>query len=160
MYCGNNRYDLGVQQRGTPYTCLRKGIGQGLVSDLTHFNPQYDPIIPDKTWCGTKTPPAGKHWGTPMSCLRKGFGLGQMLQYERSEPYEQSEPFEQSEHIIESYQESSRPSSVLKIAIWIALAFLIFMVIFQTVNKEKDGWLMLFVFVLMSTCFVTLWIVL
>ena len=151
MYCGNNRYELGVQQRGTPYTCLRKGIGQGLVSDLTNFNPQYDPIIPDTTYCGTKTPPAGKHWGTPTSCLRKGFGIGQMLQYERSEPYQET-----------STITKDKSPSLLKLSLWIAFVFLIFTVIFQTVlYKERgDSWLMLFVFVLMSTLFVTLWIIL
>lgn len=83
IYCGNNLYEVGNRRIGTPYECLRKGIGRGLNSDLTGFNPNYQAIIPDNTYCGTGTPPIGKHMGTPTSCLRKGVGIGKKLQYDR-----------------------------------------------------------------------------
>lgn len=83
IYCGNNWHDVGNKRIGTPYECLRKGVGKGLNSDLTGFNPNYQAIIPDNTYCGTGTPPTGKRMGTPMSCLRKGVGIGKKLQYER-----------------------------------------------------------------------------
>lgn len=85
IYCGNNLYEVGNRRIGTPYECLRRGIGQGLNSDLTGFNPNYQAIIADNTYCGTGTPPAGKQMGTPTSCLRKGFGIGKKLQYERGD---------------------------------------------------------------------------
>lgn len=83
IYCGNNLYEVGNRRIGTPYECLRRGIGQGLNSDLTGFNPNYQAIIADNTYCGTGTPPAGKQMGTPTSCLRKGVGIGKKLQYDR-----------------------------------------------------------------------------
>jgi hypothetical protein len=83
IYCGNNLYEVGNRRIGTPYECLRRGIGQGLKSDLTDFNPNYQAIIADNTYCGTGAPPAGKQMGTPTSCLRKGVGIGKKLQYDR-----------------------------------------------------------------------------
>jgi len=83
IYCGNNLYEVGNRRIGTPYECLRRGIGQGLNSDLTGFNPNYQAIIADNTYCGTGTPPVGKQMGTPTSCLRKGVGIGKKLQYDR-----------------------------------------------------------------------------
>lgn len=85
IYCGNNLYEVGNKRIGTPYECLRKGIGQGFNSDLTGFNPNYQAIIADNTYCGTGTPPAGKQMGTPTSCLRKGVGIGKRLQYDQYE---------------------------------------------------------------------------
>lgn len=83
IYCGNNLYEVGNRRIGTPYECLKKGIGQGLNSDLADFNPNYQPIIADNTYCGTGTPPPGKQMGTSTSCLRKGVGIGKKLQYDR-----------------------------------------------------------------------------
>ena len=84
IYCGNNMYNVGTRRIGTPYECLRKGIGQGLNSDLTNFNPYYRAIIIDNSYCGTGIPHANKQMGTPTSCLRKGIGIGKKLQYIRS----------------------------------------------------------------------------
>jgi hypothetical protein len=83
IYCGNNLYELGNRRIGTPYECLKKGVGKGLHSDLTGFNPNYQAIIADSTYCGTGTPPQGKQMGTPTSCLRKGVGIGKKLQHDR-----------------------------------------------------------------------------
>lgn len=83
IYCGNNLYEVGNRRIGTPYECLKKGVGQGLHSDLTGFNPNYQAIVADNTYCGTGAPPAGKQMGTPTSCLRKGVGIGKKLQHER-----------------------------------------------------------------------------
>ena len=83
IYCGNNLHEVGNRRIGTPYECLRKGIGQGLNLDLTGFNPNYQAIVADNTYCGTGTPPAGKKMGTSTSCLRKGVGIGKKLQYDR-----------------------------------------------------------------------------
>jgi hypothetical protein len=108
IYCGNNLYDVGNKRIGTPYECLRKGIGKGLNSDLTGFNPNYQAIIPDNTYCGTGRPPAGKRRGTPTSCLRKGLGIGKKLQYERGDDGDQL--IEHFEHIpkYHSQQEALR----------------------------------------------------
>jgi hypothetical protein len=83
IYCGNNLYEIGNRRIGTPYECLRKGVGQGLHSDLTGFNPNYQAIIADNIYCGTGIVPPGKQLGTPTSCLRKGIGIGKKLQYDR-----------------------------------------------------------------------------
>lgn len=84
IYCGNNQFELGPGKRlGTPHECLKKGVGQGLHSDLSRFNPNYQAIIPDNSYCGSGVVPQGKTLGTPASCLRKGVGLGMKLQFER-----------------------------------------------------------------------------
>lgn len=85
IYCGNNRHELSRGKRlGTPYECLKQGVGVGLHSSLKGFNPSYDPIIQDATYCGTSVnPPPGKTIGTPTQCLMKGVGIGKRLQYER-----------------------------------------------------------------------------
>jgi hypothetical protein len=84
IYCGNNLFEVGNRRIGTSYECLRKGIGQGLNADISSFNPNYQAIIADNTYCGTGPLPDGKQMGTPTSCLRKGVGVGMKLQYERS----------------------------------------------------------------------------
>ncbi len=83
IYCGNNLYEVGNRRIGTPYECLKKGVGQGLHSNMTGFNPNYQPIIANNTYCGTNNPPAGKEMGTPTACLRKGVGIGKKMQYDR-----------------------------------------------------------------------------
>lgn len=83
IYCGNNLYEVGAKRIGTPYECLKKGIGQGLHSNLTGFNPNYQAIIADNSYCGTGSLPRGKQMGSPTSCLRKGVGIGKRLQYDR-----------------------------------------------------------------------------
>ena len=83
IYCGNNLYEIGNRRIGSPYQCLKKGIGRGLHLDLTDFNPSYSSIIPDNTYCGNKNPPPGKVIGTPTSCLRKGIGIGKRMQYDQ-----------------------------------------------------------------------------
>jgi len=84
-YCGNNRFEIGLRRLGTPYECLKKGIGYGLHSDLSDYNPNYDPIIPAvPTYCGMGVLPEGVQQGTPASCLRKGVGVGKRLQYQRT----------------------------------------------------------------------------
>ncbi len=83
IYCGNNLYDVGNRRVGSPYECLKKGVGLGFNSDLRNYNPRYQSIIPDNTYCGTGNPPMGKEMGTPTGCLRKGVGIGKKLQYNR-----------------------------------------------------------------------------
>lgn len=86
IYCGNNRLEIGQRRVGTPYECLKKGIGYGLHSDLSNFNPEYDPIIPSNIYCGMGNVPEDKELGTPSACLRKGVGIGKKLQYDRRHP--------------------------------------------------------------------------
>ena len=84
IYCGNNRHELVLGKRlGTPYQCMKQGVGVGLHSSLKGYNHMYAPIIPITTYCGNGTPPVGKTLGTPTECLRKGVGIGKRLQYER-----------------------------------------------------------------------------
>jgi len=85
-YCGNNKFELqsGDKVLGTPYQCLRKGIGTGLNAPASGTT-QYEPIDPPApTFCGTSQPPDGKVMGTRGACFRKGFGVGQRLKAERS----------------------------------------------------------------------------
>jgi hypothetical protein len=84
IYCGNNLYEIGNRRIGAIYECLKKGIGRGLNSDITGFNPNYQAIISDNTYCGIGDPPEGKVLGTPTSCMRKGFGIGRRIQYDRT----------------------------------------------------------------------------
>ena len=85
IYCGNNQFEIGPRRLGTPYECLKKGVGYGLHSDLSDYNPNYEPIIPPiPTYCGTGDVPEGVQQGTPASCLRKGVGVGKRLQYNRN----------------------------------------------------------------------------
>lgn len=87
IYCGNNRYELvgGTKRLGTPYECLKQGVGVGLHASLENYNPQYEPIVPNTTYCGSAARvPAGKTLGTLSQCLVKGIGIGKKLQYERS----------------------------------------------------------------------------
>lgn len=89
LYCGNNVYELLKGKRlGSPYDCLKQGVGVGLHSSLAGFNPNYAPIIPSNIYCGKdEYPPSGKVFGTPTECLRKGVGIGKRIQYDRSRGY-------------------------------------------------------------------------
>lgn len=86
-YCGNNKFELqsGTKVLGTPYQCLRKGVGAGLHAPAP-ASTQYEPIDPPApTHCGhSGPPPEGKVMGTRGACFRKGFGVGQRLASERS----------------------------------------------------------------------------
>jgi hypothetical protein len=92
IYCGNNRLEIGRRRLGTPYECLKKGIGYGLHSDISAFNPQYEPIIPSNIYCGMGDVPEDKEVGTPSACLRKGVGIGKKLQYDRGQSPRQPPP--------------------------------------------------------------------
>lgn len=82
-YCGNNKFELQDKVLGTPYQCLRKGIGAGLNAPSSGAT-QYEPIDPPApTYCGTSQPPDGKVMGSRGACFRKGFGVGQRLKAER-----------------------------------------------------------------------------
>lgn len=88
-YCGNNRLELvsGGKVLGTPYQCLRKGVGVGLHAP-TSGTARYEPIDPPTpTFCGTPPPPAGKVMGSRVACFRKGFGVGQRLKATRISGY-------------------------------------------------------------------------
>jgi hypothetical protein len=89
IYCGNNQFELNRGKRlGTPYECLKQGVGIGLHSSLKGYNPQYAPIHQNTDYCGTaQIPPVGRTMGTPTRCLMKGIGVGKKLQYERGGRY-------------------------------------------------------------------------
>ena len=75
MYCGNNALKLGPNVRqGTPYECLRRGIGLGMHSEEPSV--PYRPINPSTIYCGNGFPPDGKTAGTPSQCIQKGYGAG------------------------------------------------------------------------------------
>lgn len=96
-YCGNNKFELqtGTKVLGTPYQCLRKGVGAGLHAP-TPASTQYEPIDPPApTYCGNSgPPPEGKVMGTRGACFRKGFGVGLRLNSERSVSGAGAETFE------------------------------------------------------------------
>lgn len=85
IYCGNNAAMLHTRDTrlGTPYECMRRGIGVGLRTNIpSDFTNVYVPITPNTTHCGSiNTLPAGKRMGTPAECLRKGVGVGMKRQY-------------------------------------------------------------------------------
>lgn len=85
FYCGNNYYDMGTKPLGSPYKCMKKGIGAGLHGDLANFSPRYQPIFPNDKYCGNGNPPPGKIQGRPHECLSKGYGIGLKLQYDRQQ---------------------------------------------------------------------------
>lgn len=87
FYCGNNYFAMGNTPLGTPYECMKRGVGAGLHGDLTNFSPRYQPIFPNNKYCGRGTPPLGKVQGRPHECLSKGYGVGLKLQYERQRGY-------------------------------------------------------------------------
>ena len=91
VYCGNNRFELrDGKVLGTPYQCLKKGVGAGLHAETTGST-EYEPIDPPApTYCGDGAVPPGKVQGTRGACFRKGFGVGQRLKAERAEA---AEPF-------------------------------------------------------------------
>lgn len=92
VYCGDNQnippeYD----ERGTRYTCLRRGIGVGL--NLEGRRPPG--IAPDgtvlprdpnrrKEYCGTKDdlPDGYDGFATNYTCLKKGVGVGLWKRYD------------------------------------------------------------------------------
>jgi hypothetical protein len=82
MYCGNNYYEAIGKYLGTPYECLKKGVGAGLVGDLSNFNPNYRAIIPNDKYCGMTNVPQGMIQGTRTECLSKGYGIGLKKQYD------------------------------------------------------------------------------
>lgn len=92
MYCGNNFYDLLKSgELGTPYGCMKKGIGVGLNSDISNLNPKYKKIIDKNIYCGNEKK---KNKGDPLSCLRKGIGVGKFLKYKNTiEKYENNNDY-------------------------------------------------------------------
>ena len=84
IYCGNNKLSprLTVEQNviGTPYECMRKGIGVGLnlPVDKDAAGP-YEPIVEKKFYCGKKEnemPDKLERMGSPTECLRVGISIG------------------------------------------------------------------------------------
>lgn len=144
-YCGNNKFELqsGDKVLGTPYQCLRKGIGAGLNAPSSGTN-EYEPIDPPApTFCGTSQPPDGKVMGTRGTCFRKGFGVGQRIKVERSsqDSYDGSEveraPLVQADDL-GGYNFLSQeglksmfkcPITTRKVFLWICLLTVMFIVL-------------------------------
>jgi hypothetical protein len=93
IYCGNNAQDqrllAGAVAQGTPYTCLRKGIGVGrrLPYDQS-YEGAYMPIDQRRIYCGNKAvAPAGyDRIGNLSHCLQKGVGVGKRQRVEAGPP--------------------------------------------------------------------------
>lgn len=83
MYCGNNLANKqlvnGQVQIGTRYSCMRKGIGQGLnmAFDNSYLG-DYVPIDDTRIYCGNNDilPNGYDKFGNLTECLRKGVGIG------------------------------------------------------------------------------------
>lgn len=85
MYCGNNgnNRDLlnGNKVLGTPYQCLKKGIGQGLNMPCDReYKGEYIPIDDFKIYCGQSRilPRDYDRIGSSAQCLAKGVGIGKV----------------------------------------------------------------------------------
>jgi hypothetical protein len=91
IYCGNNFLDQelrsGRSKLGTPYLCLRKGIGTGINLPIDPKQTcEYIPIDKRKIYCGnSKTLPKGYYsTGNLPQCLQKGIGIGRCINREKS----------------------------------------------------------------------------
>ena len=83
IYCGNNALDpellAGDIILGTRYTCLKRGIGQGLHLPLDQkYTRGYEPIDKRRIYCGNKAklPKSYYSMGNLPQCLQKGIGIG------------------------------------------------------------------------------------
>ena len=83
LYCGNNSLDpdllAGDVILGTRYTCLKRGIGQGLYLHCDQkYIRGYEPIDKRRLYCGDKAKlPKGYYsMGNLPQCLQKGVGIG------------------------------------------------------------------------------------
>jgi hypothetical protein len=83
MYCGNNANNRKVLRGelviGDRYSCMRKGVGQGLHMPYDDsYMDDYVPITPGKAYCGNRNNlPAGyDRFGTLHECFVKGVGVG------------------------------------------------------------------------------------
>ena len=107
IYCGDNEeLPEGYSSHGTPYQCLRKGVGVGLHLPLK--NRRYRPKKEGKKfYCGNKKelPQEYVSFGTRQQCLRKGVGVGLHLQQQR-QPIEQKQLIEQKQPIEEKKYQS------------------------------------------------------
>ena len=92
-YCGNNAQDpelvAGNRILGTPYGCLRKGIGVGLNQpyDPSYLG-AYMPIDQRRVYCGNQpaAPDGYDRIGSLPHCLQKGVGIGKRQRAERGAP--------------------------------------------------------------------------
>ena len=90
IYCGNNSTHSqvinGNKVLGTKYSCLQKGIGNGLNSeyDSSYLEP-YNPIDDRKMYCGNSNilPQGYDMMGNLPKCLQLGMGIGKRLRAER-----------------------------------------------------------------------------
>lgn len=102
IYCGNNKYELTINKRlGTPYECLKKGVGLGLYSNLINYNPNYAPIVKNDIYCGNDILPKEKVLGTSPQCFRKGIGIGKYIQYKNQSPQKNTDLISQQYNNIE-----------------------------------------------------------
>ena len=90
IYCGNNARDsqliAGEVEQGTPFGCMRKGIGIGLNLPYdARYNGAYEPIDDRRIYCGKsdEAPVGYHHIGSLPHCLQKGVGMGKRLKAKR-----------------------------------------------------------------------------
>ncbi len=93
LYCGNNAQDpqllAGNVVLGTPYGCMRKGIGRGLHMPYDpKFAGIYMPIDQRRYYCGNQpdTPMGYTGIGSLSQCIQKGIGIGKRQRAEQGPP--------------------------------------------------------------------------
>jgi len=93
IYCGNNHLDTelvnGKVRLGTPYGCMRKGVGVGLHLPYDKkFAGAYAPIDQRKIYCGNEPmlPDGYDSMGSLSQCLQKGVGIGKRQVAQRGRP--------------------------------------------------------------------------
>lgn len=92
FYCGNNALSPKIIKQGykigSPYTCLRKGIGVGLNLPLDkNAAGPYKPIKKNDYFCGkdkTKIPKEYKRLGSSVECLQTGIGIGRKIKAKKA----------------------------------------------------------------------------
>lgn len=88
IYCGNNELfgDIvsGARAWGTPYACMRKGVGVGLNLPRDREYRNYRPRAKRKVYCGTRALPDGYACvGNLPQCLQKGVAIGKRQRWVR-----------------------------------------------------------------------------
>jgi hypothetical protein len=93
IYCGNNAMDInllnGNKVLGTPYKCLRQGVGKGLSLPYdAKYAGAYMPIDQRQIYCGNQPelPDGYDSMGSLPQCLQKGIGIGKRQRAEQGPP--------------------------------------------------------------------------
>ena len=135
IYCGNNAQDpqliAGEVEQGTPFGCMRKGVGIGLNLPYdAKYNGAYEPIDERRIYCGKHDEaPDGYHRiGSLPHCLQKGVGVGKRLRAEKG-------PQEEAQNVLSPKPSQYRPPRILPTVmltiLWLVLSVCTFLILYK-----------------------------